>query len=88
MICRGCVLESLRRGDPYTFLQHNFYGIILKIITFYHIDSNPRFRQFLLYVRCKSGVTFVRICFRDVTSKSTFNKIEPHLDKHYANMPV
>ena len=42
-----------------------FYGEILKIINFYHFDSDPRFPQFLLYVRWKSGVTFVRRCFRD-----------------------
>ena len=29
------------------------------------IDSDPRFPPFLLYVRWKSGVTFVRRCFRD-----------------------
>ena len=34
---------------------------------FYHFDSDPRFPPFLLYVRCKSGVTFVRRCFRGVT---------------------
>ena len=28
-------------------------------------DSDPRFTPFLLYVRWKSGVTFVRRCFRD-----------------------
>ena len=32
----------------------------------YHFDSDPRFPPFLLYVRWKSGVTFVRRCFRDV----------------------
>ena len=32
---------------------------------FYHFDTNPRFPPFLLYVRWKSGVTFVRRCFRD-----------------------
>ena len=37
----------------------------MKIITFYHFDFDPRFAQFSLYVRCKSGVTFVRRCFRD-----------------------
>ena len=42
-----------------------FYGEISNIITFYHFHSNPRFSLFLLYVRCKSGVTFVRKCFRD-----------------------
>ena len=47
---------------------HNirFYEEILKIIHFYHFDSDPRFPPFLLYVRWKSGVTFVRRCFRDV----------------------
>ena len=38
----------------------------MKIIHFYHFDSDPRFPPFLLYVRWKSGVTFVRRCFRDV----------------------
>ena len=31
----------------------------------YHVSINPRFPPFLLYVRCKSGVTFVRKCFLD-----------------------
>ena len=30
------------------------------MIHFYHLDSDPRFPPFLLYVRWKSGVTFVR----------------------------
>ena len=30
-------------------------------------NTNPRFPPFLLYVRCKSGVTFVWRCFRDET---------------------
>ena len=48
---------------------HNirFYGEISKIFTLYHFDSDPRFSPFLLYSRWKSGVTFVRRCFRDVT---------------------
>ena len=29
------------------------------MINFYHFDSDPRFPPFLLYVRWKSGVTFV-----------------------------
>ena len=37
----------------------------MKIITFYQFDTNPRFPPFLLYVRCKFGVTFVQRCFRD-----------------------
>ena len=32
---------------------------------FYHFDSDPRFPQFLVYVRWKSRVNFVRRCFRD-----------------------
>ena len=38
----------------------------MKIITFYQFDTctNPRFPPFLLYVRCKFRVTFVRRCFR------------------------
>ena len=38
----------------------------IEIVLFYHFDSDPRFPPFLLYVRWKSGVTFVRRCFRDV----------------------
>ena len=37
----------------------------MKIIHFYHFDSDPRFPPFLLYVRWKSGVTFVKRCFGD-----------------------
>ena len=33
--------------------------------TFINFDSDPRFSPFLLYVRRKSGVNFVRRCFRD-----------------------
>ena len=32
---------------------------------FLSFDSDPIFPPFLLYVRWKSGVTFVRRCFRD-----------------------
>ena len=38
----------------------------MKCFTFYHFDFDPRFPPFLLYVRWKSGVTFVRRCFHDV----------------------
>ena len=36
----------------------------------FYFKINPRFSPFLLYVRCKSGVTFVRSCFRDDCSRS------------------
>ena len=44
--------------------------------TFYHFDSNPRFPPFLLYVRWKSGVNFVRRCFRDVTFCDSVRAVE------------
>ena len=50
-----------------------FYGEILKIIYFYHFDSDPRFLPFLLYLRWKSGVNFVRRCFRDVLMQLFFD---------------
>ena len=37
----------------------------MKIVHFYHFDSDPRSSAFLLYVRWKSRVPFVRRCFRD-----------------------
>ena len=53
---------------------HNicFYGEISKFFTFYHFDSDPRYTPFLLYVRWKSGVTFVRRCVRDVRADIDF----------------
>ena len=48
-----------------------FFREILKIIHFYHFDSDPRFPPFLLYVRWKSGVTFVQRCLRDVEGRVT-----------------
>ena len=51
------------------FSKTAVYGEILKIIHFYHFDSDPRFPPFLLYVRWKSEVTFVRRCFRDVAGR-------------------
>ena len=57
----------------------------MKIIHFYHFDSDRRFPPFLLYVRWKSGVTFVRRCFRDglvcimwlETLKTSFHRTRP-----------
>ena len=43
---------------------------ISKFFTFYHFDFDPRFPPFLLYVRWKSRVTFVRRCFRDEVKSS------------------
>ena len=49
---------------------------MLKIIHFYHFDPDPRFSPFSLYVRWKSGVTFVRRCFRDVCLAEAHNRTE------------
>ena len=43
---------------------------------FFHFDSDPRFSPFLLYVRWKFGVTFVRRCFRDEISILNLMKLK------------
>ena len=55
---------------------HNicFYGEISKIINLYHFHFNPRLPLFLLYVRWKSGVTFVWRCFCDVCPHQVVEK--------------
>ena len=63
IICLGCVLESPRRGDSNTHPQHMTLWRNIEIkhfLSFYHQTS-----PILLYARCKSGVTFVRRCFRE-----------------------
>ena len=40
--------------------------ILWRNIEIFHFESDPRFPPFLLHVRWKSGVTFVRRCFRNV----------------------
>ena len=56
----GGNLGSLLYGDVSVMLWRQ-----IEIINFYHFNSDPRFPPFLLYVRWKSGVTFVQRCFRD-----------------------
>ena len=43
---------------------------------FYHFDSDPRFTPFLLYVRWKSGVTFVWRCFSDEGCKNGYFQLK------------
>ena len=62
--CNKFSIKSYR-GDSNTHPQHMILWRNIKIIHFYHFDSDPRFPPFLLYVRWKSEVTFVRRCFRD-----------------------
>ena len=42
-----------------------FVNKIERQAIFVIFNTNPRFPPFLLYVRCKSGVTFIRRRFRD-----------------------
>ena len=65
IICCGCVLESPQRGDSNTHPQHMILWRNIEFYNFLSFFSNPSFSPLLLYVRCKSGVTFVRRCFRD-----------------------
>ena len=64
-MCCGCVLESPQGGDSNTHPQHIILWRNIENFTFYHFYSDPKFHPFLLPVRWKSGVTFVRRCFRD-----------------------
>ena len=50
----------------------------MKIIHFYHFDSDPRFPEFFLYFWWKSGVTFVRRCFRDENEALLSKPKKPH----------
>ena len=50
---------SIRIATTYDFME-NFH--------FLSFNNNPRFPLFLQYVRCKSGVAFVRRCFRDANA--------------------
>ena len=42
-----------------------FVNKIERQAIFFIFNTNPKFPPFLLYVRCKSGVTFIRRSFRD-----------------------
>ena len=61
IICGGYLLESPPRGDSDRSPQHM---VLWRNFHFLSFNTNPRFPPFLLYVRCKSGVTFVWRCFR------------------------
>ena len=50
---------------------------------FNQFDSDPRFPLFLLYVRWKSGVTFVRRCFRDDRYQPSVSVLEQDYEKMY-----
>ena len=53
-------------------------------ITFYHFNTNPTFPLFLLYVRCKSGLTFVRRCINgDSIHYPQHMVLRRNLDKHH-----
>ena len=50
---------------------------------FNQFDSDRRFPLFLLYVRWKSGVTFVRRCFRDDSYQPSVSVLEQDYEKMY-----
>ena len=50
---------------------------------FNQFDSDPRFPIFLLYVRLKSGVTFVMRCFRDDGYQPSVSVLEQDYGKMY-----
>ena len=58
---------------------------MLKITTFYHFDTIPRFPPFLLYVRWISGVTFVWRCFRDVQPQEIALDLGRRVSVHLCN---
>ena len=52
-------------------------------LLFNQFDSDPRFPLFLLYVRWKSGVTFVRRYFRDDRYQPSVSVLEQDYEKMY-----
>ena len=66
--------------------------ILWRNIEIFHVLSFPRFPPLLIYVRLKSGVTFVRRCFRDAFrggASAVFLSLEPPIFLlHYVNPPI
>ena len=71
-----CPFNLLIRFKCYNTVSNKFKQILKVYFTcfvnkierqaiFFIFNTNPRFPPFLLYVRCKSGVTFIRRRFRD-----------------------
>ena len=60
----------------------------MKSIHFYHFDSDPRIPPFTLYVRWKSGVTFVWRYFRDGNLVCYDDAEETVNPVYYANTPM
>ena len=45
------------------YINYADYPQHMILYIFYHFNSNPRFSPFLLSLRCKLGVTFIRNCY-------------------------
>ena len=69
-----------RRDDSNTHPQHMLLWKKSKIIDLYYFHFNPRLPIFLLYVRWKSGVTFVWRCFFDVCPHQVVEKCFLEID--------
>ena len=66
----GYILQSTRRADSKIASTYDSMG---KFTTFYHVNANPRFPAFLVYVWCKFRVNYIRRCFRDVGDTCVFS---------------
>ena len=83
-----CPLNLLVRFKCYKTVQNKFKQIFInkyilhvtfvnkneRQAIFFIFNTNPRFLPFLLYVRCKSGVTFIRRSFRDVLQRKAYGR--------------
>ena len=85
MICCGYLLESPQQGDSNRLPQHM---ILLRNYHFYRFNTNPRFPPFLLYVKCKSGVTFVQRCFSDNRKNETQHSVRIFHSKRVRNFVI
>ena len=63
--------HTYQKFDVFVRIIHSVWKIEVWILrfnkaSFISFNTNPRFPPFLLYVRCKLGITFVRRCTLDV----------------------
>ena len=65
IICFGCVLELPPWGDSNTHPKHMILWRIIENYPFLSFWFRPQISPIFIYVRWKSGVTFVRRCLHD-----------------------
>ena len=69
-------LDPLRAKK--TFIRKKLSQTVVSAIQ----ASSPDFPHFLLHVRCKSGLTFVCKCFRDVVDQFVSDLVDDAKDVH------